>query len=46
MASIPVLGGQERDEGLEEMWLGSAQGIHGIDSGKYSSSKHKIQFSF
>lgn len=35
MASIPVMAGQEMDEGLEEMWLGSAQGIHGIDAGEF-----------
>ena len=25
------------DEGLEEMWLGSAQGIQAIDAGEYTS---------
>ena len=34
MASLPVIAGQELDEGLEEMWLGSAQGIQAIDPGK------------
>ncbi len=38
MASLPVIAGQELDEGLEEMWLGSAQGIHAIDAGE--SMKH------
>mmetsp|Transcript_5397 Transcript_5397/g.11139 ORF Transcript_5397/g.11139 Transcript_5397/m.11139 type:complete len:329 (+) Transcript_5397:276-1262(+) len=32
MASLPVIAGQELDEGLEEMWLGSAQGIQVIDA--------------
>jgi len=31
MASLPVIAGQDMDEGLEEMWIGSAQGIQGID---------------
>lgn len=30
-----MLAGQEMDEGLEEMWLGSAQGIHAIDAGEF-----------
>jgi hypothetical protein len=35
MASLPVIaGGQALDEGLEEMWLGSAQGIQAIDAGE------------
>jgi len=42
MASIPVLGGQEMDEGLEEMWLGSAQGIHGIDSATENWRNQKL----
>jgi len=42
MASIPVLGGQEVDEGLEEMWLGSAQGIHGIDSATENWRNQKL----
>ena len=35
MASLPVIAGQEMDEGLEEMWLGSAQGIQAIDAGEF-----------
>tara|TARA_B110001450_G_C17528603_1_gene443677 strand:- start:439 stop:546 length:108 start_codon:yes stop_codon:yes gene_type:complete len=34
MAPLPVIGGQDMDEGLEQMWISSAQGIHAIDSGK------------
>jgi hypothetical protein len=37
MASLPVIAGQEMDEGLEEMWLGSAQGIQVIDAGEFTS---------
>ena len=36
MASLPVIAGQEMDEGLEGMWLGSAQGIQAIDAGKFA----------
>jgi len=42
MASIPVLGGQEIDEGLEEMWLGSAQGIYRIDSATENWRNQKL----
>ena len=38
MASLPVIAGQELDEGLEEMWLGSAQGIQAIDAGEYNEA--------
>ena len=44
MASLPVIAGQELDEGLEEMWLGSAQGIQVIDAGE--SMKHFCSTSF
>lgn len=42
MASIPVMAGQEMDEGLEEMWLGSAQGIHGIDAATENWRNQKL----
>jgi hypothetical protein len=36
MASIPVAAtGQEMDEGLEEMWVESFQGISSIDPGEW-----------
>ena len=37
MASLPVIAGQELDEGLEEMWLGSAQGVQAIDAGEFKN---------
>lgn len=40
MASIAVTG-QEMDEGLEEMWTDSTQGVSAIDPGK---STNKLCF--
>jgi len=42
MASLPVIAGQEMDEGLEEMWLGSAQGIHAIDAATENWRNQKL----
>lgn len=42
MASLPVLAGQELDEGLEEMWLGSAQGIQAIDAATENWRNQKL----
>jgi len=42
MASLPLLAGQEMDEGLEEMWLGSAQGIHAIDAATENWRNQKL----
>mmetsp|Transcript_22990 Transcript_22990/g.54279 ORF Transcript_22990/g.54279 Transcript_22990/m.54279 type:complete len:340 (+) Transcript_22990:390-1409(+) len=42
MASLPVLAGQELDEGLEEMWLGSAQGINAIDAATENWRNQKL----
>ncbi len=39
MASIAVTG-QEMDEGLEDMWTESTQGISSIDPGKSSKTMH------
>lgn len=42
MASLPVIAGQEMDEGLEEMWLGSAQGIQAIDAATENWRNQKL----
>jgi len=42
MASLPVIAGQEMDEGLEDMWLGSAQGIHAIDAATENWRNQKL----
>lgn len=43
MASLPVIaGGQALDEGLEEMWLGSAQGIQAIDAATENWRNQKL----
>lgn len=42
MASLPVIAGQEMDEGLEEMWLGSADGIRAIDAATENWRNQKL----
>jgi len=42
MAPLPVIGGQEMDEGLEQMWISSAQGIHAIDSATENWKNQKL----
>jgi len=42
MASLPVIAGQEMDEGLEEMWHGSALGIQAIDAATENWRNQKL----
>lgn len=42
MASLPVIAGQEMDEGLEEMWHGSSEGIRLIDAATENWRNQKL----